>query len=150
MRSRHASRCHHHFLPPLTASDSGKRWLLCSIPAAEGCCRRTNSTLRLPCYDKRCSNEQERIQSIAPFFLFFSAFEAGLCVQARRGRAAAAASKASHHQQVGASARDKAIDSEEGPSHFLWLLDQMCCINANPITPRAWSNAEAFLGECKV
>lgn len=56
-------------------------------------------------------------------------------MHARRGRMATAASKASHNQQVGAKARDKAINSEEGPSHFVWLLDHMCCINANPITP---------------
>lgn len=44
--------------------------------------------------------------------------------------------------------KDKAINSKEGPSHFLWLLDHMCCIKANPITPGAWLSTEAFLGEC--
>jgi len=86
----------------------------------------------MPCHDKHCLNEQGHVQSIVPL-LFFAVIEAGLCAHASRGGTAAAASKASHHQQAGANARDKAINSEEGHSHFLRLLDHMCCINANPI-----------------
>lgn len=63
---------------------------------------------------------------------------------------AAAARKASYHQQLGANARVKAISPEEGPSHFLWLLDHMCCINVNPIILRVWLSTEDFLGECSV
>lgn len=103
-----------------------------------GLLSKDNYVLLLPCHDKQCLNEKEQVQSMVPFFNFFFFF-----LQLKQGSAHMPGeeeqwllqAKPATAWELGANARDKAINSEEGPSRFLWLLGRMCCINANPVTP---------------